>query len=178
MLDLSHVFRSRADFVYGIPPHELFDGAECIRSSGLSLNLLCQQYPDSKLGSLLERGAAVECLFLDPDCDATRQREEEERQGSGQLAALTRLNMDVLRRLQCGLTTKAAERLSIRTYEGPLRFNITLVDDHKCIAQPYMPYLRGVEAPTFVADKDIHSDGLYEAFAATFAELWNQGKIA
>jgi hypothetical protein len=42
------VFPTRGEFTYAMPPHTLFDEAKDIRAAGLSLNLVCQQYPDQR----------------------------------------------------------------------------------------------------------------------------------
>ena len=64
--------------------------------SGLSLNVLCQQYANNRLRDLAERGARLRCLFLDPAGDATKAREREEGFPEGHLAALTELNIRTL----------------------------------------------------------------------------------
>jgi hypothetical protein len=175
-LDLSTVFRTRAEFGQHMSPHMIFDGARRIRCCGLSLNLICQQYSDASLRTMLEGGALVECLFLEPTSEATRLREQEECLAAGHLRSLTQLNIEVLRRLRTQLSDDARGRLELRTYGGPLRFNITLVDEWLCIAQPYLPFARGVESPTFVADSRLSKTGLHDTFRQTFTALWESGQ--
>jgi hypothetical protein len=50
--DVSAVYASRSEFISSMPPHTLLDNATKIRSCGLSLNLLCQQYADHSLRQL------------------------------------------------------------------------------------------------------------------------------
>lgn len=175
-LDLTGVFRTRAEFTQAMPPSAIFDRARRLRCCGLSLNLICQQYSDTSLQTILESGAAVECLFLDPEGDEIELREREERHSDGHLRSLTRLNIEVLGRLRARLSAEARDRLELRTYDGPLRFNITLVDDWLCIAQAYLPFVRGVESPTFVADRRIREIGLFETFQQTYTALWEAGR--
>ena len=98
--DLVAVFPTRADFTCAMPPHVLFDGAGDIRAVGLSLNLICQQYPDGRLHGLIENGASLRCLFLDPDGEAIQVREHEEGYTDHHLVMLTKLNIGVLSRLR------------------------------------------------------------------------------
>lgn len=42
-----------------MPPHTLFDQASSIKAAGLSLNMICQQYSDQRLRTILARGATV-----------------------------------------------------------------------------------------------------------------------
>lgn len=52
--DVVAVLPTRPEFTSTLPPHSLFDAAREVRIAGLSLNILCQQYADDHLRSLLE----------------------------------------------------------------------------------------------------------------------------
>ncbi len=86
----------------------LFDGARRVRAAGLSLNLICQQVPDQYLRQWLTDGAELTCLFLDPDGEAIRAREQEEEYPPGTLSSLTSLNIDLLARLRDRLPARRA----------------------------------------------------------------------
>lgn len=176
MADLNAVFTSRADFAYKMPPHVLLDHATDIQAVGLSLNMLCQQYPDQKLQALLEHGGNIQALFLDPHGDATKAREKEEDLSPGHLATLTDLNIQVLQRLKARLSPDAANRLEIRSYDETVRFNILVIDKLTCVVQPYLPDVRGVDSPTFVIRRQEEKDGLYPIFEHIFTALWEKGK--
>lgn len=174
--DVVAVFPSRSEFMHKLPPHELFDGAQRIRMSGLSLNLLCQHYPDKALLDLLESGTSVECLFLAPEGHHIKAREREESQPPGHLATLTRLNIEALRRIGTRLSPDAQARLQIRTYDESLRFNITIIDNRSCIVQPYLPDARGVESPTLVMERKDGTMGLYDTFTQVFESMWDRAQ--
>lgn len=70
--DVSAVYATRSEFISAMPPHMLFDSASKIRASGLSLNLLCQQYAEQSLRRLAEAGTEIQCLFLDPTAVPSR----------------------------------------------------------------------------------------------------------
>lgn len=176
MADVTAVFNSRTEFVREMPPDNLFDAAHRIRIAGLSLNILCQQYPEHKIRALLDSGAKLECLFLDPDGGAINQREREEGFAAGHLSMLTRLNMQVIERIRDQVDADSRSRLQMNTYDETIRFNITLVDDRTCIAQPYLPGIRGVDSPTFVAEKRPNMPGLYATFEQMFNSLWESSK--
>ncbi|WP_298178737.1 DUF5919 domain-containing protein [Saccharomonospora sp.] len=176
MAGVTAVFPSRPAFSHEIPPHKLFDNAEKISMVGLSLNLLCQSYPDKALLDLLETGTVVECLFLDPTGHHIKDREREESHPDGVLSTLTALNIQTLQRLHTKLSPEAKPNLRLRTYDEVVRFNITLIDDVTCVIQPYLPDARGVESPTIVAEKQTGTPGLFETFAQVFESLWARGK--
>lgn len=169
--DVSAVFTTRAEFTSHVSPHSLFDGAKEIRAAGLSLNLLCQHYPDQRLYRLIESGARLHCLFLDPDGDAIQAREREEGYTDRFLTTLTKLNIEVLTRLRSRLPTDAQDRLTVAVYDETIRFNIVLIDGTTCVMQPYLPQARGVDAPTFLIERDDEGTGLYHTFEQVFTEL-------
>jgi hypothetical protein len=156
-----------------MPPHQLFDDADKISMVGLSLNLLCQQYPDRALLELLETGTVVQCLFLDPDGEYIKAREREESHPSGVLTTLTRINIQTLQRLHSKLSPEARGNLHLRTYDEAVRFNITVIDDMTCVVQPYLPDARGVESPTLVMERqDGQPAGLFDTFSQVFESMW------
>ena len=150
------MYATRSEFISNMPAHRLFDQARSIRACGLSLNLLCQQYSEHSLRRLAEGGTSIQCLFLDPDGVAIRQREEEENYSPGTLSDLTRINIRSLQdRVLNLLPEEARSRLEIATYDETIRFNIILVDDEIGIVQPYLPALRGIDSPTFVLAPEV-----------------------
>lgn len=173
--DVVAVYTSRSEFVHELPPHRLFDDAQRIRVAGLSLNLLCQNYPDRRLHELLEAGTVIEALFLDPAGTYVKQRDQEEGHDAGLLATLTDVNIQALRRTRTKLSPEARNNLRIRTYDETVRFNITIIDDRTCIVQPYLPDARGVESPTIVTEKQ-DEPGLYDTFVQVFTSLWDRAK--
>jgi hypothetical protein len=173
--DVVAVYTSRSEFVHELPPHRLFDGATRIRVAGLSLNLLCQNYPDRALRAQLEAGTTVEALFLDPAGTYIKQRDQEEGHNPGLLATLTDINIQALKSAKGKLSAEARDNLKIRVYDETVRFNITVIDERMCIVQPYLPDARGVESPTIVAEKQ-DEPGLYDTFVQVFTSMWDRAK--
>ena len=172
-LDLEAVYVTRSEFTSRLPPHELFDGATDVRAVGLSLNVLCQQYADDRLRSLIEAGGTVRCLFLDPAGEAIRAREREEGYSPGRLSSLNEINIQImLQRVRQRLAPPDRERLVIATYDETIRFNIILVDHVVAVVQPYLPAARGVESPTFVIRRRDAMSGLFQQFEQVFDWLW------
>jgi transcriptional regulator with XRE-family HTH domain len=169
-------YASRSAFASAMPVHELFDGATDISAAGLSLNILCQQYSDSRLIDLVNRGTTLRMLLLEPHGEAIRRREQEEHYQPGFLSGLNELNLGILDRVKARLHPDARERMQIRVYDQTIRFNIILVDERVCIAQPYLAHSRGVECPTFVAHRTGQPDCLYDVFAHAFIETWEYGR--
>lgn len=171
--DVEAIFPTRTDFVQSMPPNQFLRATRHIDAMGLSLNLLCQQVHDSTILGLVESGTAIRCLFLNPHGVHVRSREVEEGHETGILSSLTELNIRSLQRIRRRATPDAAGRIELRTYDQPVRFNITIVDAEMCIVQPYLPNCRGVESPTFVCRKSL-GPGLFDSFAGVFAAMWGQ----
>ncbi|MET9425729.1 MULTISPECIES: DUF5919 domain-containing protein [unclassified Streptomyces] len=173
--DLIGVYASRSEFQAKVPPTELLDSAQDIRVAGLSLNLLCQTYSEARLRDIIEAGASVTCLFLKPYGRFIAQRESEEGYPEGRLSALTAMNLTIMEERVAGrLSPEAAERLRIGVYDEPIRFNILLVDSQLCVAQPYLPEVRGVDSPTLLIRKRRAAGGLYSTFDQIFSTLWER----
>ncbi|WP_214109725.1 DUF5919 domain-containing protein [Acrocarpospora catenulata] len=173
--DVTAVFTSRSAFTAAHPPSTLFDNASEINAAGLSLNVICQSYPDHQLRRLLESGTRIRCLFLDPTGDAIRAREAEENYTDQTLQSLTALNISILTRLRARLDEESAARLEIRVYDETIRFNILIVDGTTCVVQPYLPAARGVDSPTLVMTHDESTEaGLFPVFAQVFTSLWER----
>ena len=168
---LTAAFATRAEFSALMPPGALFDSASQIRVAGLSLNMVCQQYPDQRLHQLIESGTRLHCLFLDPEGTAIQTREREEGYADRSLSTLTKLNIDLLIRLRNRLSESARERLTLATYDETIRFNIVLINQATCVMQPYLPHARGVDSPTFVFERDDEDTGMYATFEQVFCEL-------
>jgi transcriptional regulator with XRE-family HTH domain len=175
--DVTAVYLTRIQFLTAYPLDELFGDANDIGMSGLSLNLLCQQYPDTEITRLLCDGTSIRCLFLKPGGRYVTDRESEERHAPEVLSNLTTLNIRTLQRIQARIPEQAAANLQIRVYDEPVRFNIILINATVAIVQPYLPNARGVESPTLVIEKCDGTRGLFDVFTNTFEYYWDRGEL-
>ncbi|MEW2594309.1 DUF5919 domain-containing protein [Micromonospora aurantiaca] len=173
--DVTAVFRNRAELSAHLPADRILDGARKVRAMGLSLNLLCQHYPDHRWRQLIEGGAQVRCLFLDPDGSAIQAREREESFPAGQLAALTKLNIETMLRVRDRLSGDLYGSVQLALYDETLRFNVLLIDD-LCLAQAYLPASRGVDSPTFVMRRREPTTGLYPVYEQIFDSQWERSR--
>jgi hypothetical protein len=171
LADVEAIYATRLDFLRAMSPQELFKAARKIDMAGLSLNMLCQQYSDSDILRLIESGAVLRCLFLDPEGKSIRDREAEEGHPAGLLSNLTDTNIRTLERVWRRIPDDTTDALIIRVYDQPVRFNITIIDSVLCVMQPYLPKARGVESPTFVARKS-DSPGIFSTFSTVFESMW------
>ncbi len=171
LADVAAVFGSRSAFTSVYPPSVLFDSAREINAAGLSLNVLCQNYPDHRLKRLLESGTTIRCLFLNPEGSAIRAREDEEGYRDG---TLTTLNISMLTRLRGRLTPEAAKLLESRVHDETIRFNILIADETTCVVQPYLPQARGAGSPTIVINDNTAADGLFPVFDQVFTSMWER----
>ncbi|MGW0244413.1 DUF5919 domain-containing protein [Micromonospora chalcea] len=173
--DVTAVFRNRAELSAHLPADRILDGARKVRAMGLSLNLLCQHYPDHRWRQLIEGGAQVRCLFLDPDGSAIQAREREESFPAGQLAALTKLNIETMLRVRDRLSGDMYGNVQLALYDETLRFNVLLIDD-LCLAQAYLPTSRGVDSPTFVMRRREPTTRLYPVYEQIFDSQWERSR--
>ena len=175
LIDVAAVFATRSEFCSRLPPHDLLDGAQTVDVAGLSLNLLCQQYPEEALRQQLEQGATYRCLFLEPGGEAIAAREREESYPPGHLSALTEMNIRILTERVAGrLSEDARAHLQVATYDVVPRFNLLFVDHRLAVVQPYLPFHRGVEAPTMLLRRQRTVPGLFATFEQLFDELWER----
>jgi hypothetical protein len=171
--DFARAYSSRAAAESHLRLDLLFQEARLMELSGLSLNFICQKFDSTKLIEQIETGAEVQALFLAPECDAMKSREEEEGYPPGRLSALTILNIEHLLSVQNQLSQEAKPRLRIATSSRPIRFNISILDRQLCIVQPYLPANRGVDSPTMVFFRRSES-GLYSTFERCYEVLWSE----
>lgn len=177
-VDVAAVYTSRSEFAASVQLATLFDGARQIRAAGLSLNLICQQVPDQYLRNLVCGGAEVTCLFLDPAGEAIKAREREEEFPPGHLSGLTKVNIDTMSRLRDRLPGDARDRFRLAVYDETIRFNIILVDEHTCVAQPYLPSARGLDSPTLLIRRTSATGGLYPVFEQVYQVLAERSRPA
>jgi hypothetical protein len=177
LLDMAGVYASRSDFAAKNSLEELLAGCRLLRASGVSLNLLCQHYPDKHMRELVRRGLHIRLLYLDPDSEAMRLREKEERYTPGYLTGLTAMNIDIVRDRVLGqLPEEARDRVQLAVSDDVVRFNMMLFDETVGVIQPYLPVVRGVDSPTLVLRPELASPGLFETLAQVFDSLWKRAR--
>lgn len=170
---LTNIFLTRTAFTSANPTSALFECASHIYMSGISLNLLCQQFADRRLRAIIEGGTCIECLFLDPKGASLKLREKEEGLDIGELSALTAININWIKGVRNNLPKEYMPLLRIGIYDQVARFNFIFIDGELCVAQPYLPGLRGLDSPTLRV-KRLAEPGLYQTFYSSFQ--WIQDK--
>lgn len=175
--DVVAVYGTRAEAQAAEPVLRMVAAAQNVDAMGLSLNGLCQSISDVTMVELIEGGLAIRALFLAPDSDATKAREQEEGHPPGELRDLTRTNMRMLARVRERLSAEAAARLQVRTYQGPLRFTLLIADHRRAHVQWYLPRARGIDSPTVVVEaNDLYPHGLFPVFEGVFTDTWNEAQ--
>lgn len=176
--DLSGAFTGRSEFMSEFPLFDKIDHASLVRASGLSLNVFSQHYPDTQIRRLVECGTRFQLIFLNPQSDAMRLREQEEGYQQGFLAGLTDLNINIMReRVRDKLDPEIRDRFSLAISDDTVRFSITLIDQDFGVFQPYLPEARGVDSPTFVIETGSPESGFFHVFDQVFTTLWKRATI-
>ena len=176
--DLAGAYVHRAEFVSDFPLSDLLENASLVRASGVSLNLITQHYSDAQIRRLVERGTQFQLIFLDPESEAMKLREEEEGYSPGVLKSLTSTNIRIMHeRIQAQLKSEERNRFTIALSDDIVRFSIIIIDKKLCVFQPYLPQARGLDSPTFVAEAGSSGPGFFHVFEQVFTSLWKQAKI-
>ncbi|MCV7258016.1 DUF5919 domain-containing protein [Mycobacterium shimoidei] len=173
---ITDVFVSRAELIRGYPPAEILAEAARLRVMGLSLNLIVQSISDRQLRAALGAGTELQCLFLEPYSRYASDREAEEGHAHGALSQLTETNIDTLKRTRRHLPAEQTNRLQLRTYNAPVRFNIMIIDESLAVVQLYLPASRGTESPALVLRPTTAPPDLFSEFTAVFDDTWASGK--
>ena len=174
--DISAAFATRSEAQAAVPLVRLLARAEHVDVLGLSLNAVCQEVSDVTLVELIENGLHLRCLFLDPDGVNTKAREIEEGHPVGQLATLTRTNIDALARVRARLAPEARSRLEVRVYDNPVRFNLTIADETTALVQMYLHGARGLDSPALLVEaRDDEPHGFLDVVVRAFADTWEYG---
>lgn len=175
--DVIGVFATRSEAQVAVPVLRTLATAQHVDAMGIGLNAICQGVSDVTLAELVENGLTLRCLFLDPNSASTAAREAEEEHPPGHLAELTRTNLRAIQRVRRRLSPEARDRVQVRTYAEPVRFSITTIDGTRSLVQPYLPRLRGLDAPVLLIEADdAEPHGLFPVFEQVFTETWERAR--
>jgi hypothetical protein len=87
--------------------------------------------------------------------------------------------VDHTRRPPTSVTLSAMISLQLRTYDQPIRFNITLIDRARALVQLYLHRARGLDSPTFLIEaRDDEPHGLFPVFEQSFDDMWKAADAA
>jgi hypothetical protein len=87
------------------------------------------------------------------------------------ITGLNNINIQVMTKLRDHLPPEAQERLHLGVYDETIRFNIILVDDQTCVAQPYLPQARGIDAPVLLMRRNGAPGGLCPVFEQVYEAI-------
>ena len=176
----------------GEESRKLFDieskmSAGCsVRAIGISLTAL-REFSDKKYMKLLKSGANFELILLDPHCESTQIRENEEGVRPGSIAEITRSTIDRMGPLleqylkQKGKGDLYSEGIRLYLYTDTPRCNMIFIDNEEgsfAFVQFYANYTKGKNNPTFLIQKTAE-DGLYDFYldiydqAKEHSDRWN-----
>ena len=136
---------------------------------------------------LLKSGANFELILLDPHCESTQIRENEEGVRPGSIAEITRSTIDRMGPLleqylkQKGKGDLYSEGIRLYLYTDTPRCNMIFIDNEEgsfAFVQFYANYTKGKNNPTFLIQKTAE-DGLYDFYldiydqAKEHSDRWN-----
>ncbi len=95
-LDTACIFNNRSSFDSCIGYQRLFNSAKSIKAMGISLNAIIINWGIKDLANLcISKKCDICLLFLDPDSEATQQREKIEGLPPGTISNVTRTNLNL-----------------------------------------------------------------------------------
>lgn len=177
-LEIKEVFASRASMNQSCRFDDLVATAKSVRAIGISNSELTARINPLAIINCIEHGGSIEIIFLDPNGQYTRLREEEEGLRAGRIRNITSVNLETALDIKDKLKDSAeCGNYKLYMYDKQPRMNMIFVDDY-LILQYYANRIPGIENPSFFIEKQAVSpifdfcEKAYEYLKNT-ATLWD-----
>ena len=149
--EIKEVFATRAIMNQSCHFDEMIAKAKSVKAVGISNSELTARINPQAIKKCIENGGEIELLFLDPQGEYTRLREEEEELRTNRIKNITNINIETA----LGIKEKLGNNMDnfkLYTYDLQPRMNMIFVDD-KLILQYYSNKIAGIDNPTFFLEK-------------------------
>jgi hypothetical protein len=158
---LKRVFSSRAMMYDEISFYNLLKNANKIEAIGISINELTIKFDKLTFMNLIKSGTQIDLLFLDPESENTKLREQEELLPKGQIKNMTLINLNYIKDIMQKLNNPV--NLKVYTYDTIPRLNMIFIDDKRLILQNYIVFTRGEDCPCYYIENDA-GEGIYQFY--------------
>lgn len=158
--EIQAVFATRASMNQSCRFNELIAEAKSVRVVGISNSELTARINPEAIINCIDNGGSIEMLFLDPDGQFTKQREQEENQRPNRIKTITNVNIDTALGFYDRLT-KNKENFTLYKYDKQPRMNMIFVDD-KLILQYYANNIPGIQNPSFLVQRQANNSPVFE----------------
>lgn len=167
--EIKEVFAKRSAMSQICNLTQMVASAKSIKCLGISNSELTRKMNPDAITYALNNGATIEMLFLDPDCDYTRQREEEEHLRPNKIRDITLDNIEYALDIKKDLTQEQQERFRLLSYNMLPRMNIMIIDSN-IILQYYANAVAGMSNPCFLIERKTVSP-LYDFCMSTYESI-------
>lgn len=167
--EIKEVFAKRSAMGQICNLTQMVASAKSIKCLGISNSELTRKMNPDAITYALDNGATIEMLFLDPNCDFTRQREEEEHLRPNKIRDITLDNIEYALDIKEGLPQEQKENFKLYSYNMLPRMNIMIIDSN-IILQYYANTVAGMSNPCFLIERKKVSP-LYDFYISTYESI-------
>lgn len=153
--EIKEVFATRASMNQSCRFDDLIATAHTVRVIGISNSEVTARINPNAVINCVEHGGNVEMLFLDPDGQFTRLREQEEGLRANRIKNITNVNIETAIGFYDKIQTNK-DNFKLYTYDKQPRMNMIFVDNY-LILQYYANNIPGIENPSFFIEKQDNS---------------------
>lgn len=167
--EITTVFAKRSFMSQACNLPKMVACSKTIRCLGISNSEMTVKMTPEAVKFALEHGSTIELLFLDPEGEFTRQREEEEKHRPNRIKKITIQNIEHALDLRDELPAEQKERFKLLKYNLQPRINMILLDSN-LILQYYANTVAGLSNPCFLIEKKEISP-LYDFCTGVYEEI-------
>lgn len=153
--EIKEVFATRASMNQSCRFDDLIATAHAVRVIGISNSEVTARINPNAIVNCVEHGGKVEMLFLDPDGQFTKLREQEEGLRVNRIKNITNVNIETAVGFYDRIQTNK-DNFMLYTYDKQPRMNMIFVDNY-LILQYYANNIPGIENPSFFIEKQENS---------------------
>lgn len=153
--EIKEVFATRAAMNPGCQFDDLIANAHFVRVVGISNSEMTARINPNAIINCVENGGTIEILFLDPEGQYTKLREEEEGLRSGRIKNITYVNIETAIQFYDRLQMHK-DNFNLYIYDKQPRMNMIFIDNY-LILQYYANNIPGIENPSFLIEKQDNS---------------------
>lgn len=173
--DVTRTYINRADMVSDINLRRRIQNARRVYAMGISNSELMGFEYDVFMDSI-NQGCEFKILFLDANCEATRQRELEEGIREGRIKKTTQSNLEIAEDIYDELPSEKRNLFEIRIYRRCPRINLLIVDEI-AVLQYYDSFNRGMKNPSFLIERKDDNNQLFDYCLGKFSEMISESEV-
>lgn len=173
--DITRTYINRSDMVSDLNLKRRIQNAQRVFAMGIS-NSELMSFDYDVFFDAINHGCKFKILFLDANCEATKQRELEEGIREGRIKKTTLSNLEIAEDIYDELSDDNKSLFEIRTYKRCPRINLLIVDEI-AVLQYYDSFNRGMKNPSFLIEKKNDDNQLFGYCLSKFNEIISESEV-